>query len=213
MFATHISKQCLHVGHCCANDAEIDLISKCFIPLKLHQSAQSWIMNPCVLDVPKQTHIAEKEKCLCGGIYFFFASTVTKEGSRAKLFTALSIWSFLLWVACGLLCRCGCIPECTEIRSDHVSKVGMFVSPPVLCDCVGHTEGPPSGVTETTKSHIKRGNGSFYTWNTFEQILYACNTNGVPTDCGCTLCWLMSAPTGWESELERHTCLHVWDSL
>lgn len=46
-------KQCLHVGHCCANDVGIDLISKCFIPLKWHQSAQSWLMSLRVLDAPK----------------------------------------------------------------------------------------------------------------------------------------------------------------
>lgn len=47
MFKTHITvKQCLYVGHCSTNDAEVVLISKCFIPLKLHQSVQSQIMNP-----------------------------------------------------------------------------------------------------------------------------------------------------------------------
>lgn len=85
MFATHISKQCLHVGHCCANDVEIDLISKCFIPLKLHQSAQSRIMNPCVLDVAKQNHIAEKYKCLCVGIYFFARTQSQKKGCALTL--------------------------------------------------------------------------------------------------------------------------------
>lgn len=49
MFALLV-KQCLYVGHCSANDAEMDLISKCFIPLKLHQSTQSQITNPNVLE-------------------------------------------------------------------------------------------------------------------------------------------------------------------
>lgn len=51
LFAPYIlAEQCLYVGHCSANDAGTDLISKCFIPLKLHQSTQSQIMNPNVLE-------------------------------------------------------------------------------------------------------------------------------------------------------------------
>lgn len=58
MFAPYcLVKQCLYVGHCCANDAEMDLINKCFIPLKLHQRTQSQIINPHVLETKSQNAI------------------------------------------------------------------------------------------------------------------------------------------------------------
>lgn len=70
-------KQCLHVGHCCANDVGIDLISKCFIPLKWHQSAQSRIMSPRVLDAPKtESHTAGNTDAVCVGCVFSATTVV-----------------------------------------------------------------------------------------------------------------------------------------
>lgn len=70
-------KQCLHVGHCCANDVGIDLISKCYIPLKWHQSAQSWIMSPRVLDAPKtESHTAGNTDAVCVGCVFSATTVV-----------------------------------------------------------------------------------------------------------------------------------------
>lgn len=79
-------KQCLHVGHCCANDVGIDLISKCFIPLKWHQSAQSWIMSPRVLDAPKTESrtAGNTQRSVCRVCFFFFRNCCSCTGRKSS---------------------------------------------------------------------------------------------------------------------------------
>lgn len=91
-----LSQQCLHVGHCCANDVGIDLISKCFIPLKWHQSAQSSLMSLCVLDAPKtESHTVGNTRC------GFFSTSVEAAVPKKVCMVTLYWPSRFDWSPCG----------------------------------------------------------------------------------------------------------------